>query len=234
MHPAIIQLGQQFVSSKISGSTARAVALMLALKRVITDYSTPEQKELARDLDVNLESCMEYLKKSRPISVSMSNAFRYLKRNVTALRTPNSTLSTGNVIPQQGYSDSEAKTHLLENIDKYISGRLVILLLNLHSVLIFQLIVSENVVLARQAICQEADKKIVAGDVILIYGFSALILETLKNSFDKEKKSFRVVVLDSSPRFEGLEMLRRLTKAQIPCGYMLISGASYIMSEVID
>ena len=125
MQPAIIQLGQQIASSKVSGSTARAVALMLALKRVITDYSTPEQKELARDLDVNLESCIEYLKKSRPISISMSNAFRYLKRNVTALRTPDATLSTGHVVPQQGYSDSEAKTLLLENIDKYISGTFV-------------------------------------------------------------------------------------------------------------
>lgn len=127
-HPAIIQLSQQFASSKISGSTARAVALMLALKRVITDYSTPEQKELARDLDVNLENCIEYLKKSRPISVSMSNAFRYLKRNVTALRTPNATLSTGDVVPQQGFSDSEAKTLLLDNIDKYISGIFEVLL----------------------------------------------------------------------------------------------------------
>jgi translation initiation factor eIF-2B subunit delta len=94
-----------------------------------------------------------------------------------------------------------------------------------------EFILLETVVLARQAICEEADKKIVAGDVILTYGFSALILETLQKSF-KDKKNFRVVVLDSSPRFEGLEMLRRLTKAQIPCGYMLISGASYIMSEV--
>ena len=127
MHPAIIQLGQQYTSGKVSGSTTRAVALMLALKRVITDYSTPEHKELARDLDVNLESCIEYLKKCRPISVSMANAFRYLKRTVTALRTTEAALGTG-VAVSQGYSYSEAKTHLLECIDKYLYGNAELLI----------------------------------------------------------------------------------------------------------
>ena len=72
----------------------------------------------------------------------------------------------------------------------------------------------------------------VSGDVILTYGYSSLLLSILLHAFDKDKKNFRVVVLDSSPRFEGLEMLRRLTKANISCVYMLISGASYIMPEV--
>lgn len=90
----------------------------------------------------------------------------------------------------------------------------------------------ENVELAGKAICQEASKKIASGDVILTYGYSSLLLQILLKAFNEDNKKFRVVVLDSSPRSEGLQLLRRLVAAKIPSVYMLISGASYIMPEV--
>lgn len=92
--------------------------------------------------------------------------------------------------------------------------------------------ISENVDLAGKAICEEAGKKISSGDVILTYGYSSLLLRILLKAFVDDKKKFRVVVLDSSPRSEGLQLLRRLVAANIPSTYMLISGASYIMPEV--
>jgi Initiation factor 2 subunit family len=91
---------------------------------------------------------------------------------------------------------------------------------------------TENVDLAGKAICQEASKKIASGDVILTYGYSSLLLQILLKAFNEDNKKFRVVVLDSSPRSEGLQLLRRLVSAKIPSVYMLISGASYIMPEV--
>lgn len=91
----------------------------------------------------------------------------------------------------------------------------------------------ENVELAGKAICGEAGKKIASGDVILTYGYSSLLLRILLKAFVEDGKKFRVVVLGSSPRSEGLELLRRLVAANIPSVYMLISGASYIMPEVL-
>lgn len=81
---------------------------MEAFKRVIADYSTPEHKELSRDLEASLKPCINFLKQCRPISVSMGNAIRYLKRQIT------------NIPPE--YSDAKAKEELHDQIDIYIRG----------------------------------------------------------------------------------------------------------------
>ena len=106
----MIKVGLQYASGIISGSNARAVALMDAFKRMITDYSTPEHKELSRDLEASLKPCINFLKQCRPISVSMGNAIRFLKRQITS-------------IPPE-HSDAEAKEYLHEQIDKYVQGGL--------------------------------------------------------------------------------------------------------------
>ncbi|KZS13833.1 translation initiation factor eIF-2B subunit delta isoform X1 [Daphnia magna] len=197
IHPAVIKLGLQYASGIICGSNARAVALLEAFKRVISDYSTPEQKELSRDLEVSLKPCINFLKQCRPISVSMGNVIRFLKRHITN-------------IPSES-TDVQAKKCLHEEIEKYIH---------------------ENVELAGKTICEEASKKISSGDVILTYGYSSLLLQILLKAFNEDNKKFRVIVLDSSPRSEGLQFLRRLVAFKIPSVYMLISGASYVMPEV--
>lgn len=81
---------------------------MDAFKRVIHDYSTPEHKELSRDLESSLKPCINFLKQCRPISVSMGNAIRFLKRQIT------------NIPSDQ--SDDDAKNDLCEHIDNYIKG----------------------------------------------------------------------------------------------------------------
>jgi translation initiation factor eIF-2B subunit delta len=98
----------QYASGIICGSNARAVALLEAFKKVISDYSTPEHKELSRDLENSLKPCINFLKQCRPISVSMGNVIRFLKRHITN-------------IPSE-YSDVQAKQYLHEQIDKYIQG----------------------------------------------------------------------------------------------------------------
>ena len=90
----------------------------------------------------------------------------------------------------------------------------------------------ENIELAGRAICEEAAKKISSDDVILTYGYSSLLLRILLKAYVDDGKKFRVVVLDGSPRREGLQFLRRLAAARIPAVYMLVSGASYIMPQV--
>ena len=69
----------RYAEGTISGSNARCVALLRAMKRVISDYVTPPQKELHRDLDSTLKPLITFLRQCRTLSVSMGNAIRFLK-----------------------------------------------------------------------------------------------------------------------------------------------------------
>jgi len=82
------------------------VALLTALKRVIADYSTPPDKELWRHLDDRLKPCISFLEGCRPKSVSMGNAIRYVKRQI----------STTAALKSEG----EAKRHLYDMIDRFV------------------------------------------------------------------------------------------------------------------
>lgn len=83
IHPAVIKLGVQYAKGIICGSNARCVALLLAFKKLIADYVTPPQKELCRDLDAKIKPNISFLTQCRPLSVSMGNAIKYLKLQIT-------------------------------------------------------------------------------------------------------------------------------------------------------
>lgn len=106
LHPAVVKLGMQYADRVVVGSNARCIALLDALKQVIKDYETPPQKEFSRGLEAELQPSVAFLDCCRPLSVSMTNALRFLMWQLTQL--PNSV------------SDSEAKKKLLEAIDTYI------------------------------------------------------------------------------------------------------------------
>ncbi|KAM9839993.1 translation initiation factor eIF2B subunit delta [Aulostomus maculatus] len=108
------------------------------------------------------------------------------------------------------YKEEEAKLKLLDCITNYIK---------------------DNIVLAAEAIATFSIEKISDGDVILVYGCSSLVNHILCEAF-KNNRKFRVIVVDSRPRLEGREALRRLVKSGIRCTYVLISAVSYILPEV--
>ena len=112
IHPQILTLGLKYAEGSVSGSNARCVALMNALKAVIRDYETPENKDLARDLDGALKPYITFLKQCRPLSVSMGNAVRFVKAKLNALDA-----ST----PEQ-----EAKNGLIEAVDNFIHENIVL------------------------------------------------------------------------------------------------------------
>ncbi|XP_051500576.1 translation initiation factor eIF-2B subunit delta-like isoform X4 [Myxocyprinus asiaticus] len=195
IHPSIVRLGLQYSQGIIAGSNARSVALLHAFKQVIQDYSTPPNEELSRDLVNKLSPYISFLSQCRPLSASMGNAIKYIKKEISN-------------IPSQCKED-EAKGKLQTCIDSYIN---------------------EKIILASQAISKYAIEKISNGDVILVYGCSSLVNHILCEAFEKQRK-FRVIVVDSRPRLEGREALRRLVKRGIQCTYVLISALSYILPE---
>ncbi|XP_071954451.1 translation initiation factor eIF2B subunit delta-like [Antedon mediterranea] len=196
IHPAIIKLGLQYAEGIICGSNARCIALMNTFKRVIQDYSTPDDKELSRDLESRIKPYISFLNQCRPKSVSMGNAIKNLKMQITH-------------IPSD-MSDTKAKEELYTFIDKYLN---------------------EKIFLAGEVIKNYAITKIKDGDVILVYGCSSLLRKVLCDAHNSDKK-FRVVVVDSRPKMEGREGLRRLVNHGICCSYILINALSYMMPEV--
>jgi len=195
IHPAIIRLGLQYAEGIITGSNARSIALLCAFKQVIADYTTPPSKELSRDLEAKLKPCISFLSQCRHLSVSMGNAIKFLKLQITQCA------------PE--LTESEAKEKLLQSIDDFIQVRII---------------------LAGAAISNYAQSKINEGDKILIYGYSSLILNVLKES--RKTKNFHVIVVDSRPEFPGRESIKRLVEYDIECTYVLINAVSYIMKEV--
>lgn len=84
---------------------------------------------------------------------------------------------------------------------------------------------------AAEAISITVQQKISDGDVILTFGCSSVILNIL-NEARKNKRQFRVIVVDARPWHEGKEMLRRLVAKNIKCTCVLINAAGFIMPEV--
>ncbi|XP_049338418.1 translation initiation factor eIF-2B subunit delta isoform X1 [Astyanax mexicanus] len=196
IHPSIVRLGLQYSQGIVAGSNARSVALLHAFKQVIQDYSTPPNEELARDLVNKLKPYISFLNQCRPLSASMGNAIKYIKKEISN-------------IPSQ-CKEEEAKKKLLSCVDSYVN---------------------EKITLAAKGISKYAIDKISDGDVILVYGCSSLVNHILCEAFEKQRK-FRVIVVDSRPRLEGREALRRLVNRGIRCTYVLISAVSYVLPEV--
>ncbi|KAI9051342.1 hypothetical protein LZ554_004389 [Drepanopeziza brunnea f. sp. 'monogermtubi'] len=110
VHPAVLALGLQMSNYTICGSCARLVATLQAFKRVIESYATPPGNSLTRHLTSHvLSPQIEYLASCRPLSISMGNAIRWLKLEVSKvdISTP----------------DTEAKKNLCEAIDGFIRER---------------------------------------------------------------------------------------------------------------
>ncbi|KAG8836236.1 hypothetical protein FRC17_008972 [Serendipita sp. 399] len=196
IHPAIVRLGRQFADMKIVGANARCIAMLVAFKAVIQDYITPPNLTLARDLAQHLSPQISYLVSARPMAVSMGNAIRELKYHISVVSID---------LPEQ-----DAKDHLCEQIDTYISHRII---------------------LADTVIEEYAMPKIQNGAVIMTYARSSVVERVLIAAWSRGKR-FSVKVVDSAPLFEGKHLLAALLKAGIPCTYLLVNGIGSVIPGV--
>ncbi|KAL3266914.1 hypothetical protein HHI36_011064 [Cryptolaemus montrouzieri] len=106
IHPAFIQLGIQYSTKTIMGSNARCISLLSALTHLIRDLRSPPEQEFCRFLESVLQNSSDYLQKCRPMAVSMINALRLFKLQLTQIDTN---------IP-----DDDKKQKLIEFVDTYI------------------------------------------------------------------------------------------------------------------
>ncbi|KAG5372352.1 putative translation initiation factor eIF-2B subunit delta [Yarrowia sp. C11] len=110
VHPEVITLALRYSSYKIVGSSDRARTLLQAFQRVIADYETPEGTTLSRNLTTHLGHQIDFVISARPLSVSMGNAIRWLKQEISVVSID--------------MSDQAAKDMLVEKIDEYIKEKI--------------------------------------------------------------------------------------------------------------
>ncbi|KAG5644590.1 hypothetical protein DXG03_008164 [Asterophora parasitica] len=111
IHPAIIRLGLLFSEFRICGANARCIATLTAFKTVIQDYTTPSHSTLSRHLMTHLSPQITHLVAARPMSVTMGNAIRQLKLEISG-----SDIDT---------IEQDAKDALCQKIDNYIRDRII-------------------------------------------------------------------------------------------------------------
>ncbi|KAL6847191.1 hypothetical protein ACP4OV_023044 [Aristida adscensionis] len=112
IHPSVYKVGLQYLSGDISGGNARCIAMLLAFREAINDYTTPAEKTLNRDLTAKISSYVSFLIECRPLSISMGNAIRFLKNRIANLPL--------------ALSESDAKASLQSDIDQFIKGKIIV------------------------------------------------------------------------------------------------------------
>ncbi|KAJ7515857.1 hypothetical protein O6H91_22G031800 [Diphasiastrum complanatum] len=110
-HPSVFQVGLQYLTREIVGGNARCIAMLMAFRDMINDYSTPMEKTLVRDLTAKINSHVSFLITCRPISISMGNAIKFLKTRIASLPVT--------------VSEFEAKHSLILEIDRFIQEKIV-------------------------------------------------------------------------------------------------------------
>lgn len=112
IHPAIVKLGVQYAEGIITGSNARCLAMLAAFKQVIADYTTPPQKEMSRDLESRIKPYISFLNQCRLMSVSMGNAIKYLKWNISHIARDS--------------TETEAKKEIIQCIDSFVTEKILL------------------------------------------------------------------------------------------------------------
>lgn len=108
VHPVFVRLGVQYSEKIILGSNARCLALLAAMKILINDLQSPPKQEFCRYVEGILQTCTNYLQECRPFAVSMTNALRHFKLQLTHMDV--------------SLSDNEKKDTLIDVIDMYINN----------------------------------------------------------------------------------------------------------------
>jgi len=87
IHSAMIQLGLQHAEGEVVGSSGRCISLLLAIKSLLNDsvQQLASADDINKEVDSLLKPNLTFLKQCRQLSISMSNAIRYVKREIRQL-----------------------------------------------------------------------------------------------------------------------------------------------------
>ncbi|CAO3620993.1 unnamed protein product [Mucor hiemalis] len=113
LHPAVLQLGLYFSEHKIVGSNARCVAMLEIFSKVISDHKAPSDATFSRHIQKHLDPHIAYLLSIRPMSLSMRECIRWLKKEMADI-----------VEEDPPLNDDDARNRLIERIGHFIRERI--------------------------------------------------------------------------------------------------------------
>ena len=89
LHPAILELGLAYSDGTIKGSSARSIAMMLAMRCVVRDYVPPATQAFSRALTAHINACVGFLwDECRPACVPQRNSIKWLKSTIHNVLPP--------------------------------------------------------------------------------------------------------------------------------------------------
>ncbi|KAG0169941.1 hypothetical protein DFQ30_003046 [Apophysomyces sp. BC1015] len=113
LHPAVLALGLYFSEHKIVGSNARCIAMLQIFSKVIEEHRPPSDASFSRHIQKHLDPHIAYLLSTRPMSLSMRECIRWLKKEMADI-----------VEEDPPLSDDEARNRLIERIEHFIRERI--------------------------------------------------------------------------------------------------------------
>ena len=212
LHPAVIELGHQYACGEIRGGNARCRAMLRVFFQVLGDFSPPQNASLS-DLRHQIDqwilkpSFQYWTESCRPHSVTMGNAFTFLKTAVASL--------------ERDMSRDAMVEMIQDTIQAYIQERIDYA----------QKAIAQQPALQLPAKMHSGTSP--QRQVFLTYGNSEAIASIFtRMAVVSDVSQFRVIVVDSRPLLEGKKLLRTLRAANIDCSYILLNALSYIMRDV--
>jgi len=115
LHPAILALGLRFAEHKMVGSNARCVAMLLTFAKIIQDHRPPSDASFSRHIQKYLDPHIAYLLSVRPMSLSMRECIRWLKKEISEI-----------VEEDPPLADECARNRLVERIEHFIKERITV------------------------------------------------------------------------------------------------------------
>ncbi|KAI8339846.1 hypothetical protein BC941DRAFT_418672 [Chlamydoabsidia padenii] len=113
LHPAVKTLALCFSEYKIVGSNARCVAMLQTFSKVIEEHRPPPDATFSRHIQKHLDPHIAYLLATRPMSLSMRECIRWLKKEMSDI-----------VEEDPPLVDDDAQHRLMERIKHFIRDRI--------------------------------------------------------------------------------------------------------------
>jgi len=116
IHPAILNLGLKYNEGTITGANARAHGMLTAIRAMITDWKPDEQlgkRRTCNQLISALNDAYRLLIDCRDASISMGNAYKWLKETIINIDSKNPNISW-----------AQLSQHIIVELDTYARDRI--------------------------------------------------------------------------------------------------------------
>jgi translation initiation factor eIF-2B subunit delta len=201
LHPAVIELGYRYGIGAILGGNARCRAMLECYSTVLVDFAssvdandTTNEAVTSTDWRSAIENTIlkptftYWTEYCRPHSVSMGNAFTFLKTAVHSL--------------DRDLTLTEIVQLLIETIDAYIRERIEYAIAAIAETTCTKLLFRRY---------QNIDSR-PKPEVILTYGHFGAVAAVLSRAISSGTKNLRIIIVDSPPLLEGRILLQTLQR----------------------